>query len=48
MGSERVASNYPGKGGRAPVVMQGQTKGVYGATTTIKRREPSPPVDEKP
>lgn len=48
MPDQRSASNYSGKSGKTNVQMQGQTKGVYGSTTDAKRREVSPPSDERP
>lgn len=48
MADQRSASNYSGKSGKTNVQMQGQTKGVYGSTTDMSRREPSPPADERP
>jgi hypothetical protein len=45
--ADRAASNYSGKSGKTNVQMQGQTKGVYGSTCDMKRREGAP-SDEKP
>lgn len=46
--SDRTASNYTGKSGKANIIMQGQTRGAYGSNETMKRREPDPPTDLKP
>ena len=45
--ADRSASNYSGKTGKTTVQMQGQTKGVYGSTVDMKRRE-GLPQDLKP
>ena len=45
--ADRTASNYSGKSGKTNVMKQGQTKGVYGSTVDMKRRE-GLPTDMKP
>lgn len=46
--SDRTASNYSGKSGKATIVQTGQTQAAHGSDTTMKIRQPQPPTDLKP
>jgi hypothetical protein len=48
MADSNKASNYAGRQGKTNVIQQGQTRGAYGSTENLQRREPSPPADQRP